>query len=226
MKKSYFLIVWMAIFYSPTELTGQGKCKVLMPGISLHYQGHCKKGLANGYGEAYGVDTYNGYFKKGLPDGEGTYKWAKGELYTGHWRKGLRHGMGSFTFKQNGKDTTLAGLWVDDKFKGKGEATQNYLITYKNNIGRVSVSKVGDGREIKFKFLRHGGEIPVSDLLLYGDSGIVMNERAFQGFDNVDFPFVAKITFSVMNDFGAASLSCELRFKIMKPGSYEFHIFP
>ena len=47
----------------------QNPCKVLMKEISGSYSGECKKGLADGKGEAKGVDRYIGAFKKGLPDG-------------------------------------------------------------------------------------------------------------------------------------------------------------
>ncbi|NOY36596.1 MAG: hypothetical protein GXO83_03385 [Chlorobi bacterium] len=220
-----FFVVFTA-FFIHTNIYGQEECKVLMTPVSLHYQGDCKKGLADGKGEAYGVDYYQGEFKKGWPDGQGTYKWSTGEIYKGEWKKGKRNGMGSYSFKLQGKDTTIVGKWLKDKFIGSDRRENDYVITYKNNIGRITVTRIGDGNEVRLKFLRHGGEVPVSNLLLYGDSGTVMNEWSFQGFDNVDFPFIAKITFSVLNDFGAASLFCELRIQINKPGHYQVYIFP
>jgi len=226
MRIQFLIVTAFVCLLMEANLNGQKACKVLMPGISLHYKGTCKNGLAHGEGEAYGVDYYQGYFKKGLPDGEGIYKWSTGEVYKGNWRKGMRQGMGTFSFKTHGMDTTIVGKWVKDKFFGAGQSKSLYLITYKNNIGRVTITRISDGKEIRLKFLRHGGEVPVSGLLLYGDSGTVMNEYTFQGFDNVDYPFIGKITFSVMNDFGAASLYCELRFKILKPGDYQIYIFP
>ena len=196
-----------------------------MPGISIQYKGDCKNGLAHGKGEAFGNDYYIGEFIKGWPQGEGTYKWSTGEIYTGKWKKGQRHGMGSYSFKINGKDTTITGKWVKDKFVGQVESQGDYKILYKNNIGRITVVRVGDGDEVRLKFVRHGGDVPVTDLILYGDSGTEMREMSFRGFDHVEFPFTAKITFSVLNDFGAASLSCELRIKILKPGHYQIRMF-
>ena len=208
------------------SLAAQERCRVLMSTISVHYEGDCKKGLADGKGEAYGVDHYIGHFKKGLPDGKGVYKWATGEIYKGSFKKGMRQGMGTYTFKVAGKDSTLTGKWVKDKFVGNTEKTRVYSVLYKNNISRITVNRLGDGNEIRIKFYRNGGEIAVGGLMLIGDSGNVMTDRSFTGFDRVDFPFTGKLLFSVPNDFYTATLSCELRFRINVPGSYEVRIFP
>ena len=105
----------------------------------------------------------------------------------------------------------------------KGNA---YTILFRNNIGRVTVRRIGDGQSIRIRFFRNGGEINVSDLLLIGDSGSVMTYRDFTGFDRVSFPFTGKVLFKVPNDFYAAVISCELRFRINVPGKYEMEIHP
>ncbi len=67
------------------------------------------------------LDQYNGEFKKGLPEGTGIYIWETGEKYEGSWKKGMRDGEGSYTFKSEGKDTVLTGIWKEDKYVGKQE---------------------------------------------------------------------------------------------------------
>ena len=225
MRKNKGVYVFLFLLFT-IPATAQEGCRVLMSTISVHYTGDCKKGLADGKGEAYGVDHYIGHFKKGWPDGKGVYKWATGEVYNGSFKKGMRHGVGSYTFKVAGKDSTLTGKWVKDKYVGNTGKTNVYSILYKNNISRITVNRFGDGNEIRIKFYRNGGEIAVDGLMLIGDSGNVMTGRSFTGFDRVNFPFTGKLLFSVPNDFYSATLSCELRFRINVPGSYEVRIFP
>ncbi len=215
----------LCIFYIPLT-RAQETCKVLKPEISLNYKGDCKNGLAHGNGEAYGRDQYVGHFKKGYPDGEGTYKWSTGEVYKGHWKRGMRHGMGEFSFFENSRDTTIVGKWDRDEFVGSKTSDAAYQITYKNNINRITVNKIGPGNQIRFKFLRNGNEIAVGNLILFGDSGATRTNRQFTGFENIEFPFEGKLTFTASNDFYGAVLNCELTFIIKEPGSYQIHIFP
>jgi hypothetical protein len=226
MKKAVFTLGILLSLSFVISLKAQEKCRVLMSSISVEYKGDCKKGLADGEGEAFGVDHYIGHFRKGFPDGEGVYTWSTGEVYKGSFKKGMRHGHGTYTFKVNGRDTTITGQWQKDKYVVKNTKISNYTILYKNNIGRITVNRIGDGQEIRIKIYRNGGEIKANDLSLIGDSGNVMTYRDFTGFDRVSFPFTAKLLFTIPNDFYSANISCELKFRINVPGSYEVRIFP
>lgn len=223
--KNVIITIGVLLLWS-FNLPGQEKCRVLMSSISVEYKGDCKNGLADGRGEAFGVDHYIGHFRKGLPDGEGVYTWSTGEVYKGSFKKGMRHGHGSYTFKLNGRDTTLTGRWQKDKYIEENLKKASYTILFKNNIGRITVNRLGEGNAIRLKFYRNGGEIAVSDLSLIGDSGDVMTYRDFTGFDHVSFPFSAKLLFSIPNDFYSAVINCELKFRINTPGSYEVRIYP
>jgi hypothetical protein len=203
-----------------TGLFAQEACKVLMQTISGTYVGSCKKGLADGSGEAKGIDKYAGEFRKGYPDGMGTYIWSTGETYNGQWKHGLRNGQGKYMFKHEGRDSSLTGMWRDDKFMGEKEV-QPYVIEYRNGIGRVSCMRVGDRPYIKYKFQRGGGESnEVSNVLLQGNSGTESNTTSFTGFEQVKFPFKGKVTFIAPNEFHSAMLNCELRILINQPGSW------
>lgn len=204
----------------------QSDCKVLKSEISLNYKGECKNGLAHGQGEAFGLDQYKGHFKKGYPDGQGTYKWGTGEVYKGHWKRGMRQGRGEYSYFVGNRDTTIVGKWSKDQYVGTGVSSGAYEITYKNNIGRVTVTNIGPGSQIRLRFLRNGGDVPVSNLMLISDTGTNIIGRHFTGFEHIEFPFSGKITFSAPNDFFTADLYCELRFKVREPGSYEVVIFP
>ena len=177
-------------------------------------------------GEAFGLDQYKGHFRKGYPDGKGTYKWGTGEMYKGDWKRGMRQGHGEYSYFVGNRDTTLVGKWSKDQYIGTGVSTGAYEITYKSNIGRVTVTNIGPGFQIRLKFLRNGGDVPISNLTLFGDTGTTKIGGHFTGFEHIEFPFTGKITFSVPNDFFTATLYCEMRFKIREPGSFEVVIFP
>jgi len=196
-----------------------------MKEISGSYSGECKKGLADGKGEAKGVDRYIGAFKKGLPDGNGTYIWHTDQTYSGEWKRGLRDGKGKYTNKYMGRDSTISGIWREDKYIGETDI-ETYIIEYRNSIGRVSCIKIGDRPYVKYVFSRNGGPSNnISNLLLQGNSGSESNSSAFTGFEQVTFPFKGKVTFNAPNSFMTSILFCELRLVINEPGSWIVTMF-
>ena len=97
MKKLYLLLV-ILISYNGYS---QENCKVLKIGIDSLYEGSCKKGLADGPGEAWGKHHYKGDFKKGYPHGNGTIEYNDGSVYKGGWKNGELDGKGFLYFKKN-----------------------------------------------------------------------------------------------------------------------------
>jgi hypothetical protein len=224
MKRSILFTV-IIISFSASISYSQVDCKVLLPAIGVSYTGSCKQGLAHGKGEAVGTDHYLGDFRKGLPDGSGTYFWLSGERYEGEWKRGLREGRGTYTFLKMGKDTSITGLWREDKYIGEKEVLP-YVIEYRNSIGRVTCMRVGDRPYVKYKFSRNGGESNnINGLLLQGSSGSESNTAAFTGFEQVTFPFNGKVRFTAPNAFNMAMLTCEVRLTINKPGSWIVTLF-
>ncbi|MDZ7607199.1 MAG: hypothetical protein U5K79_16780 [Cyclobacteriaceae bacterium] len=71
-------------------------------------EGECKKGLANGQGNAKGTDEYEGQFKDGLPHGTGTYIWANGDVYTGAWKKARKKARANSPKRMDGHQRLLA----------------------------------------------------------------------------------------------------------------------
>ncbi len=203
----------------------QNNCKVLMAGIGDTYKGSCKKGLADGHGEASGIDKYKGQFKKGLPDGTGTYTWQSGDTYTGEWKKGLRDGRGKYIFKYMGRDSVISGLWKDDKYAGENLPAP-FIVEYRNSIGRVSCIKVGERPYVKYVFSRNGAPSNnISELLLRGSSGSEKMYSSFTGFEQVTFPFTGKVSFKAPNSWMSAIINCELRLVINEPGSWVVTMF-
>lgn len=218
-------VILMAAILTAPVLNGQSTCKVLIPRIADSYTGECKQGLAEGEGEAFGIDQYKGEFRKGMPDGQGTYVWQTGEIYKGGWKKGLRDGNGEYSFKYNGRDSLMAGIWKEDEFVGNKQVPP-YVIEYRNSIGRVSFTRVGDRPYVKYKFSRNGSELNnLSNLLMQGSSGSESLSTAFTGYEQVMFPFKGKLVFNAPSSFMTSQLNCELRISINQPGSWVVTIF-
>jgi hypothetical protein len=225
MKHSIVFTEIMVISMIASDIFAQSNCRVLMPSISITYDGSCKQGLADGKGEATGTDRYIGDFRKGLPEGEGVYIWHTGERYVGEWKKGLRDGEGVLTFKYLDRDSVLAGIWKEDKYVGEREVAP-YVIEYRDGIGRISVFRTGDRPYVRYKFSRNGAESnSISNLLLQGSSGSESMTASFTGFEQVTFPFKGKVVFKAPNNFYTAILNCELRLTINNPGAWVVTIF-
>jgi hypothetical protein len=211
-------ILLMSAFVS--IIFAQDECKVLLPRIGVSYTGLCKKGLAEGQGEAIGVDHYKGEFKKGYPDGVGTYKWQTGETYVGEWSKGLRDGEGKYTFKYQDRDSVIAGEWKNDKYMVV-KALSPYVIEYRNGIGRITCIRTGDRPYVRYVFSRSD---VVSDLTLQGSSGMEnINASAyntFTGYEQVTFPFKGIVKFNAPSALMTSTMACELRLTINQPGAW------
>ena len=234
--RQYALVICLLMIYSMFSVThSQNICKVLKPGIDSIYTGGCKQGLADGRGEAYGIDQYIGEFRKGLPDGAGTYTWNTGEKYEGEWKKGLRNGTGKYTIMHDGRDSVLLGIWENDNFLGE-KALPPYMIQYKSGIVRVSCVRIGDQPfYIRYKFARGGSTSEntnaISGLLLQGNSGSESQTGNYFGFEQVTFPFEGKLqfnapsAFSAPNESNAVTLNYELKFVINQPGAWMVTIY-
>ncbi len=221
MKRTKLVTLLFVLFLFYNYGLAQGDCKVLLPALAGKYTGDCKSGLADGMGEAVGEDFYKGEFNKGLPNGEGTYLWKNGATYTGEWKKGKRHGSGKYEYRTREKDSVLAGEWRNDKFIG-AQQIRPYVIEYRTGVGRVSCMRIGDRPYVKYKFSRGGGESYslISNLLLQSNSGSEKIAPDFTGYENVTFPFSARMTFNAPNAFYTASIFCELRLTINEPGAW------
>jgi hypothetical protein len=230
MKKTALLLCSVMISSWFSAAWSQNNCKVLKPGIDSTYSGDCKQGLADGRGEASGIDHYTGEFKKGLPNGAGTYTWNTGEKYEGEWKKGLREGAGTFTISYDGRDSVVTGIWKEDKYVGE-KSVPPYVIQYKNGITRVSCVRTGDQpMRVSYKFTRGGSTSEhtsaLSNLLLQGSSGNESSTGNYFGFETVTFPFEGKVKFTAPSALSAqgspeaVTLNYELNFVINQPGAW------
>jgi hypothetical protein len=224
--KKFLVTIISVVFIIPFTSLAQESCEVLHPALSVEYTGDCKGGLAHGEGEATGVDHYTGEFRKGWPHGYGTYEWSTGERYEGFWKKGQRHGKGTFYFfTDSGKDTLVSGKWVQDEYVEDETREQAYKVEYKMNVVRTSIIPQGEGDEIRIRIFSKGAEYRPLDLSLIGDSGNVRQDANNMVFDDVQFPFEGKVTFTGTSALGSVPVDCQLRFVVFKPGRYDLYIY-
>jgi len=220
-----FVRVFFAVFFV-FDLSAQNQpdCKVLKPELAGTYVGECKKGLAQGKGEARGKDSYQGSFKKGLPDGKGKYFYSDGSFYEGNFSKGLRNGEGIYSFSYQGKDSIQVGIWRNDKYAGK-KIIPPYSVQIKRNIMNYSITKSIKGdKSIMVVITKNALRVQPPDIDLIGSSGSVINTGSALGFENVTYPFNGKIRYTMSNQLGTSSFLCELQFTITVEDSWEVSI--
>ena len=214
------VVFFTAMFLLADTLCAQQGCKVLIPELAGTYSGDCKTGLADGTGEALGEDYYRGEFVKGYPEGNGIYFWKNGAKYDGEWKKGMRHGKGRYEFTYHDRVSVQDGEWKNDKYMGI-KIPPPYSIDYRSNIGRVTCFKEGDRPYIKYRFSRAGSyNSSVSELLMQSSSGSEKTFPEFTGYEQVEFPFRGKLTFTAPNAWYSAMINCELRITINQPGAW------
>jgi hypothetical protein len=221
MKTLFSFIIFIFLFSNFNYSFAQEDCKVLMPQISGKYDGGCKNGLANGKGTSEGTDKYEGKFKNGLPDGSGKYTWSTGEIYDGAWKAGKKEGNGKFFYKKDGADSTLTGIWKNDAFFKK-IIPNPYTVLRQESIKRYTVRRVGDGQKIVYTILQNGNSsLTLNNLNFSPTSGSSFRLGQNHGFENIDFPFECKVTFSTTNAFSAPDMNVDFEIKIIEPGSWE-----
>jgi hypothetical protein len=196
------------------------ECKVLKAEISSSYQGECKNGLAQGKGVAKGQDTYEGEFSKGLPDGTGTYVWSNGAIYKGKWRKGMRDGKGTYIWHTAKGDSTLVGIWRQDKYDGTGISP--YRVSKAESIPRWSINKgLGLDNKIVVRVIRGG--IPISNVPITFSmtSGNDYMNGPYHEIKNWTTPLEIRITFTISNQINTSSYNCTFEVTINELAPWE-----
>jgi hypothetical protein len=134
-----FIVLLIIIFMSFPFLNAQDRlCKVAAKNLEGDYKGDCKYGLANGQGEAKGIDRYVGSFKDGMPNGKGTYYYADTVYYKGNFQNGIKEGKGEMHYTRKGaSDSVIKGYWSTDVFRG--EKYSPYKLSTSSFFDRTEV---------------------------------------------------------------------------------------
>lgn len=210
-----FLVSNMSPVFSQTD---NSACKVLMESISDEYSGACKDGLANGNGEAKGVDQYSGKFKAGLPHGNGTYTWANGDYYIGKWKAGKKNGRGKIFKTVDNKITS--GIWKEDKLVKV--TTKPYKVLKMVNVSHVRIKKNIEAVSGTINIIFN---IPssidfFSTLDMESSSGYEVKSMDYTAFEQITFPFEAEISFIVSGKSFIVTERCVVSFTIFEEGAW------
>jgi hypothetical protein len=136
---------------------GAGSCKVLLLNLSATYKGGCKNGLANGEGEAWGLQHYKGNFKNGMPNGFGVYYYDDSTYHSGYFQDGLKEGKGEMHYAHKGKpDSTIKGYWSGNEFRGAKYITYNFDGATKFDRYEI-IPSPGSGHSISFEISTTSG---------------------------------------------------------------------
>jgi hypothetical protein len=225
MKITKKIITPFLVFLS-LQLAAQSDCRVLLEEISEEYYGDCRKGLAHNYGEAVGIDSYEGSFRRGLPHGEGKYTWLNGDYYDGQWKNGKRHGKGTYVFSQDGEQVQLTGYWKDDVFVSNKKIPP-YTIGHVLNVERYNIRRRADGDMIHVT-IKESGMVNASpsNFLFHLDSGASRNIGNAIGYENVAFPATVKITYTMPDKLQQGSI-LRVRFEVVinEPGEWDITLY-
>lgn len=221
MKKiSILIVISFLSSFMGRQVLGQEECLVLKPQISSRYEGDCKNGLAHGKGTASGLDLYEGQFKKGVPSGTGTYRWSNGDVYKGDFINGLRHGEGSFTYKSDGRDTTITGLWQKDEYMGP--VPEKPKVIYSTGVDRHSFKRMSDIKNRVLIDIYQNGvrNLGIENFMMVSSSGYETRMGESVGFDNVTFPVNIKVNYTTWNKLRGAKVNVIFEFRISEPGDW------
>jgi hypothetical protein len=116
------LVGIVAVTLIPTAASAQTTCRVLDPELAGVYQGGCKEGLAEGYGEAKGVAEYRGDFRAGRKHGKGIKTWPSGDRYEGDFVDDRKEGLGRYLWgpRTASAGENYSGAYLNDQRHGEG----------------------------------------------------------------------------------------------------------
>jgi hypothetical protein len=170
-------------------------CKVITPTLIGEYKGDCKKGLANGHGEAKGIGHYVGSFKNGMPNGIGLYNYNDTNYYSGNFQDGIKEGKGEMHFLRTGKtDSIVKGYWSGDEYRGK-----NY-ITYTTDASMSKFTSTDinpsdeSGNTLTINIITTSGSSGGTTSNTGGGSGFVLNVSQLNSMNGDVLRVLSKIT--------------------------------
>lgn len=160
MKAFYFTVFLLSNILSNSFIYAQedsSLCKVITKELDGSYTGECKKGLANGKGDAKGLHHYVGLFKDGMPNGTGVYYYDEFDYYDGNFQDGIREGKGEMHYIRNPlPDSIVKGFWSGGEFKGDKYITYTFSTTEQFDQTEITASKTS-GKTITIEIATTSG---------------------------------------------------------------------
>jgi hypothetical protein len=203
----------MLIFCNDTLTHAQDNaqsCKVITTTLVGEYKGDCKKGLANGKGEAKGIAHYTGSFKNGMPDGNGIYNYNDSLYYSGNFQDGIKEGKGEMHYLRKGMaDSIVKGYWSGDEYRGKSYITYTSDASLSKFTSADITPSDGSGNTLTINIITTSGAPDGTASNMGGGNGFVLNVIQLNSM-NGDKPRVLSKTESTLQN------SIE----------FELHIFP
>lgn len=204
MKLNYIVIFLLFTFANSLGQVDQ-KCKVLNEELVGIYDGQCKDGLADGKGKftfANGSFIYVGNFKDGKIDG-------KGEI---------------FSVVKNKQTSIKKGNWENNVYVG--DKSEPYQVRKADNLDRYTVTKNSvDGNKVLINFYQNGSRNNVSNLSLTVNTGEKITGSYTEGYENVSFPFICRISYITRSKFKSTSYNVFFEIEITDPGAWEISLY-
>ena len=219
--KSLLKIIAMLVLLGLTIVAKpQDTTSVLLKNLKGEYHGKTRKGLANGKGEAKGVDTYKGEFKKGLPHGVGRYVWSSGEIYVGEWYKGKQSGEGTYIFKTENGDSSLVGIWKEGEFMGA--ASKSPIAKRYYNVDGFTFRNTGETHNrVLINFTQNGTfNSRMENLMLTTSNGTRTSSGLLVGYENITFPVTITARYDSYNRMGTQKFNAFIEFIIYESGDW------
>lgn len=178
-KRPLVLLLVTALFasFSLFAQDSTNACKVLTKELEGRYVGECKKGLAQGKGEAQGTHRFIGNFKNGLPHGEGVYYYNEAHYHKGKFQEGIKEGKGEMHYLRNGQpDSVIKGYWSGDEYRGKSYITYSFFSGGAQMSAEIEPIS-DDGKTIEIWVIGStgatGGGYNILDKLISTDGSII-----------------------------------------------------
>ena len=99
-----------------------------------------------------------------------------------------------------------------------------YKVLRKMSVERYTVRRQGDGNRVLINLMMNGMPNAVNGLLLAGSSGNQIRISNSVGYENIDFPFSCKISYTTWNKLRTSQHDVIMEFEVNKPGDWQVNI--
>jgi hypothetical protein len=137
---------------------------------------------------------------------------------------GQRDGEGVYVVRIDGKDSITTGIWAKGEYMGP--APEPPIVLGVVSIEKYRFSKRGEGRKVMMDIMMNGNyNSTIENLSMLGSSGNEIIMGGSQGFDNVSFPFICKVSYTSWNKMHSSQHYAKFEFVISEPGEWLVTIY-